>query len=138
MLNQSTADAEKLDPTITRCVGFAKREGYRGLRVINLFAYRATNPDELEIANDPIGAKNHEFLEEEVQRIAKQDGLIVCAWGARDFAKQEAKKFTKYALQKNTKLAALGVTLWGAPRHPLYVKASAPLIDISNIHSEFD
>lgn len=62
MLNPSTADASKDDPTITRCIGFALREAYGGIRVLNLFALRATDPGELAKAADPIGPDNDVHL----------------------------------------------------------------------------
>jgi hypothetical protein len=54
MLNPSTADHEVDDPTITRCVERAKRLGFGGLVVTNLFAFRATYPVDLASARDPV------------------------------------------------------------------------------------
>src|SRR5579885_3397338 len=78
MLNPSTADATLDDPTIRRCRGFAKAWGCNGLVVANLFAYRATNPKELKLADDPIGPDNDKILRE----LAKEHYDIVCAWGS--------------------------------------------------------
>ena len=44
MLNPSTADAQQDDPTIRRCMDFAKRWGFGGIEACNLFDWRATDP----------------------------------------------------------------------------------------------
>ena len=84
MLNPSTADDNFDDPTIRRCVGFAKRWGYSGISVTNLFAYRATDPNDLIkllMTNGgfrlAVGEENTVHLGRE----AKNAQLIVCAWG---------------------------------------------------------
>lgn len=61
MLNPSTADATQDDPTIRRCMGFARRWGYGGITVVNLYAYRATNPRDLLTAADPVGPENDRY-----------------------------------------------------------------------------
>ena len=121
MLNPSTADASKDDPTIRRCIGFAKREGCGGLNVVNLFAYRGTNPADMKAADDPVGPENDKW----VGRIfATADGPRVVAWGADPFARERAARMGR--AWRN--LMCLGKTKSGAPRHPLYVPADAPLV----------
>lgn len=61
MLNPSTADATHDDPTIRRCIGFAKTARAEGLRVVNFFALRSTDPDALANADDPVGPMNDEY-----------------------------------------------------------------------------
>jgi hypothetical protein len=78
MLNPSTADATEDDPTIRRCTGFARREGCGVLEVVNLFAYRATDPAELRTAPDPVGPANDHHIKAALGRVA----LVVVAWGA--------------------------------------------------------
>jgi hypothetical protein len=78
MLNPSTADANEDDATIRRCIGFARREGCGLLEVVNLFAYRATDPAALRLADDPVGPANDHFISKAVERAA----LVVVAWGA--------------------------------------------------------
>src|SRR5208337_4580194 len=81
MLNPSTADALKDDPTIRRCVGFANRLRYDALQVVNLFAARASSPKELfnraKEGKDIIGPRNQEVIE----CAATRAGIIICAWG---------------------------------------------------------
>jgi hypothetical protein len=82
MLNPSTADDVFDDATIRRCVGFAKRWGFSGLVVTNLFAFRATDPKDLErmAAVDPVRAIGEEN-DDTIQRCARHADAIVCAWG---------------------------------------------------------
>lgn len=120
MLNPSTADASKDDPTIRRCIHFAKREGATHLRVVNLFALRATNPAELKRADDPIGPENYEYLKKEIRSGWK----VVGAWGAHPFARIHAADI--YNLGHPNWLR-LGATKGNDPRHPLFVRGDQPL-----------
>ena len=61
-LNPSTADENKDDPTIKRCVSFAKHWGYGGLIMVNIFAYRATDPRKMKKATDPVGPDNDKWI----------------------------------------------------------------------------
>ena len=58
MLNPSTADEAKLDPSCTRARNYAERWGYGALVVTNLFGWRATDPEEMKAARDPVGRGN--------------------------------------------------------------------------------
>jgi hypothetical protein len=120
MLNPSTADALTDDPTIRRCIGFARQWGYRTLTVTNLYGLRATDPRELQRAEDPIGPDNHNTL---IAQAGMAD-LVVCAWGSHGFARGEV---VRMELGNYAPLHHLGVTKAGAPRHPLYLAASTPL-----------
>ena len=122
MLNPSTADAEVDDPTIRRCIGFAKREGCGSLQVVNLFAFRATDPEELYAADDPVGPGN----DNHVRYVLNRARIAVAAWGAHRLARDPGD-----ALAKGwRRMVCLGKTKAGAPRHPLYVRKDAPLIPI--------
>lgn len=126
MLNPSTADETADDPTIRRCITFAKRQGFGGMFVVNLYAYRATNPDDLVRFGWPEGAHNDATLRRvfEIQRAARQPILV--AWGAKAQA-ERVERFLKQAV--GCQLFSLGVTKYGAPRHPLYVRGDAPFAD---------
>lgn len=118
MLNPSTADALQDDPTIRRCVGFAKAWGYSVLDVRNLFAYRATDPKELRTAVEPTGGRRGD-----VELLtARTADLVVCAWGAGVPFKRD-----RWAIENfdPCPLYCLGRTKGGHPRHPLYVKGDA-------------
>lgn len=130
MLNPSTADAEQDDPTIRRCMGFARREGCGGIVVVNLFALRVTRPVHLfdgTIAEDPEGRENCSHVGEAIRHA--DDGFIVAAWGAITPARAQ-RSFTWRQLRARRFegwLRCLGKTADGSPRHPLYLKSDAPL-----------
>ena len=107
--NPSTADENENDPTITRCINFAKSWGYDGLYMINLFAYVSTSPDELNNDNiDPIGDENDKFI-------------------AKYTKNGSFKNRSKEVLSKLNEKYYLALNKTGEPRHPLYVAADTKL-----------
>jgi hypothetical protein len=137
MLNPSTADAEIDDPTIRRCMAFARREGFGGIRVINLFAYRATDPGELitvglTTAVGPDNARHFDDVCAECWVLTRQsrDVPIVCAWGAHPLAAGYAEAARAEIAKRGVQAVCLGTTKAGEPRHPLYVKGSQPLVPL--------
>jgi len=123
MLNPSTADASEDDPTIRRCVGFSKAWGYDGLVVVNLFALRATDPAALRDDPSPIGPEN----DEHIQAAIRGAELVVAAWGADAFkaVRARAKHVGELLMHAPCKVAMLGATKDGSPRHPLYVRGDS-------------
>lgn len=124
MLNPSTADADADDPTIRRCIGFARREGCGGLLVANLFQLRATDPKELARHPDPVGPNSDHHL---LDVAGESDGPLIAAWGAHQFA---ADRAAYVSAMFGIHCVCLGKTRDGHPRHPLYVKGDAPLIPL--------
>lgn len=123
MLNPSTADANEDDPTIRRCMGFAEREDCGGIEVVNLFAYRATDPKQMKSVIDPIGPMNNDYL----SAAALDDNkYIVCAWGAHGSHRGRDKEVLKL-LDIGNMIRHLGLTKAGQPKHPLYLKSDTPL-----------
>ena len=122
MLNPSTADASIDDPTIRRCMGFARREGCGGLIVVNLYAYRSSSPAVLAAVTDPHGGPDAE--REFHAAVSRVDGPLIAAWGAWSAIRNPAAQIAK---QYADRLMCLGRTKDGHPRHPLYVRADAPL-----------
>jgi hypothetical protein len=110
MLNPSTADAKKDDPTIRRCVGFAKEWGYGGIYVGNLYAYRTTNRKALNQVEDPVGPDNKFH----VRKMAKLCEKIICAWG---FSQGPPPDW----LRDVGNLFYLDQNKDGTPSHPLYL-----------------
>ncbi|MDR0990356.1 MAG: DUF1643 domain-containing protein [Propionibacteriaceae bacterium] len=115
MLNPSTADAERDDPTIRRCIGFCKSWGLGSLEVVNLYAYRATKPNELLRVSDPVGPENDWYL---IDALSRAD-VAIAAWG--NHGKRE-RVTQVIALPGADRLECLGTTKAGTPRHPLYVR----------------
>src|SRR5437868_5145783 len=78
LLNPSTADATTDDPTIRRCIGFSRLWGCGRIAVLNLFAFRATQPGDLKRVADPVGPENKTWFGRSLDDI---DGPVVCGWG---------------------------------------------------------
>lgn len=128
MLNASTADAEIDDPTITRGMGFARREKAGGLEVVNMSAYRATDPRDLVKAGVLAHCKENEAVLHRLLLACGEDHrAIVCAWGSHPFARKWSIWFINKAQNLGVTLVCLGKTKDGSPRHPLYVRADQPL-----------
>lgn len=132
MLNPSIADATADDPTIRRCIGFAKREGCTELTVVNLFALRATDPKELTKHPDPFGPESERHVREQCEK-HQQIGYIIAAWGAHPMASGHKDSSVVKSLLRNTGALCLGMTSAGHPRHPLYIKNDQPLIPWSGL-----
>lgn len=127
MLNPSTADASADDPTIRRCMAFAERDGFGGIMVVNLYALRATNPERLyrrDAQGVNAGLHNATVVAEAIRNAHK----AVAAWGNHSLAQAPAVDVRRIATQCGTPLYALGINKNGSPKHPLYVKADAPLV----------
>lgn len=123
MLNPSTADATTDDPTIRRCIAFAKAWGYGGLTVMNLFALRATDPRELADADRAMmGAAANRHM---VLTAATSAPVVVCAWGAHGRVLGQGTRMLELLREAGhgPKLRHLGLTKEGHPRHPLYLRA---------------
>lgn len=117
MLNPSTADAKANDPTIRRCMGFARIWGYGGICVVNLFALRATDPNVLYSAQDPVGPLNDEQIE---SSLGGTD-TVIAAWGAHGVFRNRGAA-VRARIEKHCALRHLGLTANGSPRHPLYLR----------------
>lgn len=117
MLNPSTADEVKLDPTCSRARDYAERWGYGALIVTNVFGWRATDPDNMKAAADPVGPGN----DAAIARAARESAIVVCAWGNHGAHRERAKTVVGILLRNNVKLHALRVNANGEPAHPLYL-----------------
>ena len=120
MLNPSTATASTLDPTVKRCLDYAKRWGCRELTVVNLFALRSTDPDALKRVNDPVGPRNMEVLRAVINGV-KKDDFLVCAWGTRGGLHGQDQAVLNVIRSCRKQGLALRVTKRGHPEHPLYL-----------------
>src|SRR6266540_5624421 len=92
MLNPSTADHQVDDRTICRCMDFAQRWSCGELVVVNLFAFRATDPFEMMLADDPVGRKNGDHIVSVAARAHNSGGLVVAAWGALGYHLDQDRK----------------------------------------------
>lgn len=117
MLNPSTANATKDDPTVRRCIGYAKMWGHRKLYVGNIFSYRATDPRQLKKADEPIGPLNNTHLVD----MAKDSELVIAAWGTHGNLFGRGMKVWSLMSHEGIGLSYLRMTKFGHPSHPLYL-----------------
>ena len=127
MLNPSTADDLTDDPTIRRCVSFAKREGCGSIEVVNLFAFRSTDPYKLYKLTraEAVGPQNDRAIEHAAYRRARRGGLIIAAWGAHGGVHERAGQVA--STLRSFGALCLGKTKEGHPRHPLYLSGRTRL-----------
>jgi hypothetical protein len=131
MLNPSTADADRDDPTVRRCLTIARREGANMLAVGNLFGLRAASPDRLTQVADPFGPCNAAALTALASFAAAHHAPIICAWGTRGVFSGAHRLALDMIGSGSAPLVCLGLTKNGQPRHPLYVPPTKPLVPYS-------
>lgn len=113
-MNPSTADETTDDPTIRRCINFAKSWGYGGILVANLFAFRSTNPQRLYTEQDPVGSANDFYIKE----YSDKSKLTIACWGNHGNFINRSEEVCKLV----NSLYCLDINKSGEPKHPLYVK----------------
>lgn len=132
-LNPSTADENTDDPTIRRCIGFARQWGYGGLCMLNLFAFRATDPELMKREPEPIGVSNNATL----ARICSEASVVVAAWGVHGAHMGRGLEVMRGILN----LHCLGLTKDGFPKHPLYLPKDAkphPMLPVGRLVAVLD
>jgi hypothetical protein len=117
MLNPSTADEFQLDPSCTRARNYVDGWGYGGIVVTNIFAWRATDPDDMKSAKDPVGRGN----DAAILRAAREAAMVVCAWGNHGEHAGRAMKVVNALCFSRVKLHYLRMNGAGQPAHPLYL-----------------
>lgn len=122
MLNPSTADADKDDPTNRKVGIFARRWEFGGFVCVNLFAFRATDPKKMLKAKDPTGPHNDYYI----RQWAERAGKILVAWGNHG-RHQDRDMHVEFNVLDGLDLYCLRTTKGGCPEHPLYVPKNTPL-----------
>lgn len=130
LLNPSTADAETDDPTVRKCMAFAKRWGKGAIEIVNLFAWRATDPKALLLAerdHDIWGGMKNEHA---VRGAAVNASIVVCGWGGSGGAlgRQWGREVSQTLREFGVRLQCLDVNADGTPAHPLYLPYAAELV----------
>lgn len=125
-LNPSTADANKDDPTIRKCTAYAQRWQYKKLIMVNLFAWRATDPIDLLAADEPIGKLNNRHLDEAIA----QSALVLACWGEHGTLLNRSAEFRQ---QYARRLYCLKTNASGEPTHPLYLPATLRPVKLTKI-----
>jgi hypothetical protein len=122
LANPSTATAEQTDPTVARCIGYARRWGYGWARVVNVRAWRETDPKKVPADPLAIGPENRHHITHQVRGA----GVVVCGWGKLGGAQgEEALAIIRAA---GAMPHALRLNMDGTPSHPLYLPSAAELI----------
>jgi len=116
-LNPSTADATADDPTIRKCIAYARAWQFNSLIMVNLFAWRATDPNLLHQSKDPIGKQNDTYITAAVANAS----LIIACWGEHGSFMNRADELRS---QYPRRLHCLKTNASGQPSHPLYLPAS--------------
>jgi len=120
LLNPGTGDTDgRRRRTLDRCLSWSRRWGYASLTIVNLFAFRATDPKRLRVAEDPVGPEN----DETVRRVTAGATRVVVAWGNDGILLGRGGQVARMLREP----LCLGVTRRGQPLHPLYVPAGSRL-----------
>lgn len=119
LLNPSTATETEDDPTIRRCIDFARRWGFHELVIVNVYAWRSTDPKVLPYVVDPVGPGNDQAIAE----VVSQARRVVCGWGKNARADRVAQ-IAELLAPAAGKVFALKVNGDGSPQHPLYIPAT--------------
>lgn len=120
LLNPSTADATRNDPTVRRCIGYAMAWGFGELEVVNIFALRSTDPAGLRAVEDPVGPGN----DRAIRRAVARADLTVAAWGNHGSHLSRSRRVRQLLSSTTNQVTALAVAQTGEPKHPLYLSAS--------------
>jgi hypothetical protein len=132
MLNPSTADESVLDPTLRRVDDYSKRWGFGGFEVVNLFAWRATDPRDLRECPVPVGPVNNS----QILDAANVAACVVAGWGATSwrFVAERRGKVSSLLLTHGHDIYCLRKSKSGHPVHPLYQPANLtmqPLVTVA-------
>jgi hypothetical protein len=123
MLNPSTADATQDDPTVAKCMRLARRWGFGGLEVRNIFAWRATDPNELKVClakgGDPTGGNMNDVAILNAVNDSRT-GLVIAAWGNNGYIKDRATHVRALLKATGRIVYAFKISQNGEPEHPLY------------------
>lgn len=128
MLNPSTADEELDDATIRVCMGRARHLGFGGIEVVNLFAIRATEPNTLYTAWQPISEPLRPTYNADILLdTARRSAMVICAWGKHGVFLNRGKLVRSALQAEGIRCHALRINKDGSPAHPLRIPYSEPL-----------
>lgn len=127
-LNPSTADETVNDPTVTRCIRYSQRWGYGSFCMLNIFAFRATDPKVMKRERDPVGFDNNDVIRSTASEVGFLDGRIVLAWGNDGLHLERSASVMQIVREAGYPVACLGITGKGQPKHPLYLRNDQSVI----------
>jgi hypothetical protein len=117
MLNPSTATEVQNDPTVERCERRARALGFGAFRVLNIFAFRATDPRRMRAVPDPVGPENDAMI---LGSLPWAD-QVICAWGTHGAHMGRGPAVAAMLRAAAVPLWHLGLSKAGHPKHPLYI-----------------
>ncbi len=117
MLNPSTATEVQNDPTVERCERRARALGFGAFRVLNIFAWRATDPRDMRAAADPVGPANDTAILESLPWADQ----VIAAWGTHGAHLDRGPAVERLLRGAGADLFHLGLSKEGHPKHPLYI-----------------
>lgn len=123
MLNPSTADNDKCDPTLGRCISLAKDNGFGSITVVNLFSFRTPKPKLLWEANV-------QSLPENVCNVTEamnEAEVIIVAWGGAVRKKTNFTWVLNHAEIIGKSVYCFGQNKSRTPKHPLFLRRDAEL-----------
>lgn len=124
-LNPSTADEDRLDNTLRRVIRYLDREGCGAMIVVNLFAFRATDPRAMLMAKDPVGEDNDHWINQVINYVTSE-GPILCGWGTNgNYLGRSREVLGTLPMDR---ACYLTMTKDGEPGHPLYLPSAAPFV----------
>jgi hypothetical protein len=122
LLNPSIADAFQLDPTVKRCVAFATSWGADVVEVVNIFALRSTDPNELYKRTWGLRG-DHQDNDREIVAACTGAFRVVAGWGKHGALDHRGRTVrTLLCHHHGIKLHHLGLNQDGSPKHPLYIR----------------
>lgn len=127
MLNPSTADETQNDPTVERCETRARMWKYGGVEIYNIFGFRATDPKNMKLQDDPVGPDNDKWMAEFA--VKSQQTLAIAGWGNHGGHNNRNHDVLKILRANNGNVKALKINASGDPKHPLYVGYSQRTVD---------
>ena len=127
LLNPSSADSNRDDPTLRRCMAFSHAWSFGSLEIVNLYAWRTPSPSDLVRVPYPVGSENDRYIQEASLRASR----IIVAWGAHKVVHGRDCEVLDLL---NQPVWCLGVTRAGLPRHPLYLKREVALCPFEPVY----
>lgn len=120
MMNPSTADWRKNDPTICKVMRYAARWGYGGILVLNIYAYRTSRPENLpKSMRKAVGYRNDWWINTVFKFAVEKDIPVICAWGVKH--EERGRLVRQLANDAGLELLCLEVALNGEPKHPRFL-----------------
>jgi hypothetical protein len=120
MMNPSTADHQKNDPTILKIIRYSTKWGYGAVLVLNIYAFRTSRPENLpQVMREAVGKANDWWIRTIFEFAARKNIPVVCAWGVKH--KDRGDWVRVAADEAGLHLMCLELALNAEPKHPRFL-----------------